>query len=128
MISGKILHFSALALIYLALCSCEYVRPTLNAPLKQWEPAGGYRINNLGPEADNSDGLFLVAAFSGGGVRASTLAYGVIQELARQDINWQGKKKRFLDEIDVIFALSDGSFTAAYYGDRLFQDFEQRSL
>ena len=131
MIPGKILHSSALALICLALCSCEYVRPTLNAPLKQWEPAGGYRINNFGPEADNSDGLFLVAAFSGGGVRASTLAYGVLQELARQDINWRGKKKRFLDELDVIFALSGGSFTAAYYalyGDRLFQDFEQRFL
>src|SRR5215510_12148586 len=128
---GKCLHSSALVFICLAVCGCEYVRPTLNAPLKQWEPAGGYRINNLGPEADNSDGLFLVAAFSGGGVRASTLAYGVLQELARQEINWQGKKKRFLDELDVIFALSGGSFTAAYYalyGDRLFHDFEQRFL
>jgi NTE family protein len=114
------------------LCGCEYVRPTLNGPLKQWEPTGGYRLNNLAPpEADNSDGLFLIAAFSGGGVRASALAYGVLRELARHEINWQGKKKRLLDELDVIFALSGGSFPAAYYalyGDRLFRDFEDRFL
>jgi len=118
--------------VYLALCSCGYVRPTLNAPLKHWEPEGGYRLLNLAPpEADNSDGLFLVAAFSGGGVRASALAYGVLQELSRQQITWEGKKKRLLDELDVIFALSGGSFPAAYYalyGDRLFQDFEDRFL
>lgn len=55
---------------------CEYVRPTLNAPLKQWEPAGGYRFSNLAPpEANNSDSLFIVASFSGGGTRASTLAF-----------------------------------------------------
>jgi NTE family protein len=73
----------------------------------------------------------LVAAFSGGGVRASTLAYGVLWELARHEIAWQGRKKRLLDELDVIFALSGGSFPAAYYtlyGDRLFQDFEHRFL
>jgi NTE family protein len=100
--------------------------------LKQWEPAGGYRLLNLAPpEADNSDSLFLVAAFSGGGVRASTLAYGVLRELGRQEITWQGRTKRLLDELDVIFALSGGSFPAAYYalyGDRLFQDFEARFL
>ena len=126
------LDASALLVIFLALSSCEYVRPTLNAPLKQSEPAGGYRLINLAPpEADNSDSLFLVAAFSGGGVRASALAYGVLYELARQEITWQGKKKRLLDELDVIFALSGGSFPAAYYalyGDRLFQDFEPRFL
>ncbi|HKC94736.1 MAG TPA: patatin-like phospholipase family protein [Nitrospira sp.] len=123
---------SALLVIFLTFSSCEYVRPTLNAPLKQSDPAGGYRLINLAPpEADNSDSLFLVAAFSGGGVRASTLAYGVLHELARQEITWQGRKKRLLDELDVIFALSGGSFPAAYYalyGDRLFQDFETRFL
>jgi len=123
---------SALLFIFLAFSSCEYVRPTLNAPLKQSDPTGGYRLINLAPpEADNSDSLFLVAAFSGGGVRASSLAYGVLRELSRQEITWQGRKKRLLDELDVIFALSGGSFPAAYYalyGDRLFQDFEARFL
>ncbi|HEY7533096.1 MAG TPA: patatin-like phospholipase family protein, partial [Nitrospiraceae bacterium] len=47
------------------------------------------------------------------------------------EIFWQGKTKRLLDELDVIFAVSGGSFPAAYYtlyGDRLFQDFENRFL
>ena len=82
-------------LIVLTLCSCEYVRPTLNAPLKQWEAANGYRLINLAPsEAHNSDSLFVVAAFSGGGVRASALAYGVLGELARHEIKWKKKKKK----------------------------------
>lgn len=121
-----------LGLISLAFCGCEYVRPTLNAPLKQWEPAGGYRLPNLTlSETDNSDGVFFVAAFSGGGTRASAFSFGVLQELARHKILWEGKNKRLLDELDVIFALSGGSFTAAYYtlyGDRLFQDFVSRFL
>ena len=29
------------------LIGCEYVHPTLNAPLKQWEGNGGYRFSNL---------------------------------------------------------------------------------
>lgn len=73
------------------LSNCEYVRPTLNVPLKQWEPGGGYRLLNLAPPEADSDSLFLVAAFSGGGVRASALGYGVLQELARQEITWQGR-------------------------------------
>lgn len=132
MVYLKSLHYSALLFILLALSSCEYVRPTLNAPLKQLDAGGGYRLQNMAsPEIDNSDGLFLVAAFSGGGVRASALAYGVLRELANHEITWQGKQKRLLDELDVIFALSGGSFPAAYYalyGDRLFQDFEHRFL
>jgi len=104
----------------MTLCGCEYVRPTLNAPLKQWEPAGGYRFSNLAPpEADNTDGLFIMASFSGGGTRASTLAFGVLRELARQQITWEGKKKRLLDELDAMFALSGGTFTAGYYLGRL---------
>ena len=121
-------HWCAWLLLLLSVTGCEYVRPTLNAPLTQWEPAGGYRFSNLAPpEADNTDGLFIMASFSGGGTRASTLAFGVLRELARQQITWEGKQKRLLDELDAMFALSGGTFTAAYYalyGDQIFHDFE----
>lgn len=116
----------------LALSSCEYVRPTLNTPLTQWEPKGGYRFSNLAPGGeDNSDSLLIYATFSGGGTRASTLAFGALRELARQQIIWEGKTKRLLDEVDTISALSGGTFTAGYYalnGDRIFHDFEARFL
>ena len=111
---------------------CEYVRPTLNAPLKKWEPNGGYRFANIAPpEADNTDSLLFIAAFSGGGTRASTLAFGALRELAHQEIIWEGKKKRLLDELDLIHALSGGTFTGGYYAlyrDQIFYDFEYRFL
>ena len=122
----------AVFLLAVFLSGCEYVRPTLNAPLQQWEPQYGYRFHNLAPpEEGNSDSLFFVVAFSGGGTRASTLAFGALRELARQTITWEGKQKRLLDELDLIYALSGGTFTGAYYalfGDRIFHDFEAKFL
>jgi NTE family protein len=119
------------ALLSLTL-GCEYVRPTMNAPLPPWNPEYGYRFANLPPSlAYSSDSLFVVASFSGGGARASALSYGVLRELARTPIVWEGYQKRLVDEINVINALSGGSFTAAYYAlyhDRIFHDFEYRFL
>jgi len=111
---------------------CEYVRPTMNAPLPRWNPEYGYRFANLPPSVgSNTNSLFVVASFSGGGARASTLAYGVLRELARTPIVWEGYRKRLIDELTIINALSGGSFTAAYYAlhhDRIFRDFEYRFL
>ncbi|HSA87527.1 MAG TPA: patatin-like phospholipase family protein [Nitrospira sp.] len=125
----SLLLFAALSASFIG---CEYVRPTLNAPLTQWNPQYGYRFANVAPpEEGNSDSLFVVASFSGGGTRASTLAFGALRVLARQPITWEGKTKRLLDELDVIFALSGGTFTGAYYalfGDRIFHDFEYSFL
>src|SRR5689334_14744302 len=114
------------------IVGCEYVRPIPNAPLEKWEPTAGYRFTNVAPpEADNTDSLLFVAAFSGGGTRASTLAFGALRELAHQQIVWEGKKKRLLDELDLIHALSGGTFTGGYYAlfrDQIFHDFEHRFL
>jgi NTE family protein len=63
--------------------------------------------------------------------RVSLGTYGVLQELARTSIRWEGIDKRLVEELNIINALSGGSFTAAYYGlygDRIFQDFEHRFL
>ena len=130
---GRLIGLGTLLLVLLTIFSgCEYVRPTLNAPLKQWEREGGYRFSNLAPGGtDNSDSLLIFATFSGGGSRASTLAFGALRELARQQITWEGKSKRLLDELDSISALSGGTFTAGYYalyGDQIFHDFEHRFL
>ncbi|NGZ11915.1 MAG: patatin-like phospholipase family protein [Nitrospira sp. LK70] len=111
---------------------CEYVRPTMNAPLARWDAGYGYRSINLPPsKTGSSDSLFIIASFSGGGARAAALSYGVLRELARTPIRWEGRDKRLVDELNIITALSGGSFTAAYYalyGDRIFDDFESRFL
>jgi NTE family protein len=123
---------SLLILVVGVTAGCEYVRPIPNVPLEKWEPTGGYRFTNVAPPgAENSDSLLFVAAFSGGGTRASTLAFGALRELANQQIVWEGKKKRLLDELDLIHALSGGTFTGGYYAlfrDQLFHDFEHRFL
>lgn len=69
----------------------------------------------------------LVLTFSGGGTRAAALAYGVLQELRETRITHNNKTIRLLDEVDIISAVSGGSFIAAYYGlngNRTFRDFE----
>src|SRR5947208_7399660 len=112
----------------LMLGGCGSWHYTVNAPLEQHDPARGYRFATL-ERGDNSDELFIVLTFSGGGLRASALAYAVLERLAAERILWQGKEKRLLDEVDVINGVSGGSMTAAYYalhGDGLFRDFESR--
>lgn len=130
--SRRLSGLFALLVLFAMLQGCSYVRPTPNMPLSQWDPAAGYRFVNLTPpDTNNTDGLLLIAAFSGGGTRASTLAFGALRELASHQITWEGKQKRLLDELDMIYALSGGTFTAGYYalhGDRIFHDFEARFL
>jgi len=112
----------------LSLGGCAHY--PVNAPLARAAPAAGYRFNNLS-HANNSDSLFVVLAFSGGGTRAAALSYGVLEELARTEIVWEGERRRLLDEVDLISSVSGGSFTAAYYalyGDRIFCDFESGFL
>ncbi len=129
---ARLLSCCLLILCVTLLLGCEYVRPTMNAPLAHWDPAYGYRSTNLPPsKTGSSDSLFIVASFSGGGARASALSYGVLREMARTQIVWEGRHKRLVDELNILNAVSGGSFTATYYalyGDRIFQDFETRFL
>ena len=79
----------------------------------------------------NSKELFVILAFSGGGIRASAFAYGMLEALRDTTIVINGKRRRLLDEVDVITSVSGGSYTAAYYGlfgDRIFKDFERKFL
>jgi NTE family protein len=60
--------------------------------------------------------ISLALAFSGGGTRAAAFAYGVLQELEQTPISLQNKHGYLIDEVDIISAVSGGSFIAAYYG------------
>ena len=116
--------------LLVSLLSCEYVRPTLNAPSEKWVPDGGYRFVNVAPpEADNTDSLLFLAAFSAAEPVRQPSPLGRLRELAHQQIVWEGKQKRLLDELDLIHALSGGTFTGGYYAlyrDQIFHDFEYR--
>jgi len=123
------------ALLMLSACA-SYPRTT---PLQRYDLAAGYRFEQLPPglrlaegARQNSDHLFVVLAFSGGGTRAAALSYGVLRQL--RDVRFhvddagapvecapadrpecKAMERTLLDEVDVISSVSGGSFTAAYY-------------
>jgi NTE family protein len=78
-----------------------------------------------------SDELLVILAFSGGGMRASALSYGVLKALDEIPINLQDNPQSLLDEVDLISSVSGGSFTAAYFGlfgKKILQDYEHDFL
>ena len=118
----------ALAALMLAGCASRPV----NERMTQVDPKAGYRPYLVIPKrTDNDAGTLFVLAFSGGGTRAAAFSYGVLDELRRTDIVVDGKRRRLVDEVDIITGVSGGSFTAlayALHGDRLFAEYEQRFL
>lgn len=110
----KIRYFMCLTISILIVLSGCTTYP-VNPPLSRYDPQSGYRFENL-TAPDNSDSLFVILTFSGGGTRAAALSYGVLEKLRDTKIQWEGKERRLLDEVDVISGISGGSFTAAYYG------------
>ncbi len=110
----KTLRTVLIFLSFLFLSSCASFPP--NPSLSKYEAGEGYRFDNIVPSDQNTDSLFLILAFSGGGTRAASLSYGVLEALKDTEIEWKGQRKRLLDEVDIISSVSGGSFTAAYYG------------
>jgi NTE family protein len=105
---------SALAAwLILAVTACATY--PVNPRLSEYDPKAGYRYENL-KAPGNSESLFVILTFSGGGTRAAALSYGVLEKLRNTKIQWEGQERRLLDEVDVISSVSGGSFTAAYYG------------
>ena len=79
----------------------------------------------------SNDEIFMILNFSGGGTRAAAFSYGVLEALRDVQVTDQGERKRLIDMVDAITAVSGGSITAAYYGlygDRIFADYEDKFL
>lgn len=123
-----IYHLSVSLLLTILTTGCAHY--PVNQPLKEYNPALGYRAKNM-RVPEKSDNLLVFLTFSGGGTRASAFSYGVLEELVKTEVIIDRKKRRFLDEVDTISSVSGGSFTAGYYGlfgERIFQDFENKFL
>jgi NTE family protein len=118
----------ALAMVGLAGCAS---RP-INEPITEVDPNSGYRPSLLVPKRENNElSTLFILSFSGGGTRAAALAYGVLEELRRTPVTIDGEQRRLIDEVDLMTGISGGSFTAlsyALYGDRLFDEYEERFL
>ncbi len=114
-------------LCLLFLSACSVTSPEMNRPLKAKSNSSESPQN----KHSRSDELTLLMTFSGGGTRSAALSYGVLEHLRDTPITIGGKKRRLLDEIDLISSVSGGSFTSAYFGlfgDRIFTDFERKFL
>jgi len=126
--ASRLLSFSFVALFLLGGCATRPVNP----PITQADPHAGYRFETRQGISTNSRDNLVILAFSGGGTRAAAFSYGVLEYLRRTEVvAANGTKVRLLDSIDVITGVSGGSFTAlAYglYGDKLFDEYEQRFL
>ena len=118
--------FDLLFIIILSLLvsACSITSPDMNKPRSAISKKSIIENNR-------SDHLALFMTFSGGGTRSAALSYGVLEHLRDTPITINNKKRRLLDEVDLISSVSGGSFTSAYFGlfgDRLFKDFERKFL
>ncbi len=127
----SIFAFACAVALFAALCvfavGCARWPAT---PRLERAGAPGYRFAEA-TRPGRSDDLLVVLAISGGGMRAAALGYGVLEELRRTEVTVNGKKRRLLDEVDVISAVSGGTLPAAYYGlrgEKTFEEFEARVL
>ncbi len=76
---------SASVLLALVLLASGCAHHPINAPLAAVDGRTGYHFESAA-FSTNSDDLFLMLAFSGGGMRAAALDYGVLEELARTGV------------------------------------------
>ncbi len=122
--TGYLLWFLFLAA---GLAGCAHY--PLNEP-KTADSEEGYYYRNQA-RTNNSEELLVLLAFSGGGTRAASFSYGLLEALRDTTFEVDGKPRRLLDEVDVISSVSGGSFTAAaygLYGDQMFETFEPAFL
>jgi NTE family protein len=123
---------SALASAALSASLCVFAGCAHWPPTPRLAQAGapGYRFGEV-TRPGQSDDLLVILAISGGGTRAAALGYGVLEELRRTEVTVNGVKRRLIDEVDVISAVSGGTFPATYYalrGEKTFDEFEMKVL
>ena len=129
--SASLSRLLLLSSCLLSIAACTTTYP-INPGLSQAELAGdGYTMQNTARDPANKNEALVLLAFSGGGTRAAAFSYGVLKELSETHIGEGNDSHPLSKEIDVITAVSGGSFTAAYFGlfgDRIFEDYEQKFL
>ncbi len=126
-VSGSI-ALGIMALVALAGCAHEVAN-------REWQPGdknGGYRFKNDHGGYKDSDEVYVILAFSGGGTRASAFSFGALEQLRDTTYSLHGEQRSLLDDVAMISSVSGGSFTSAYYGlhsrDDFFRTFPDRFL
>lgn len=124
----RTVRLAGVLLVILALAGCA--TRTWNVPAGISETPAAAPARHCSPRGEAHE-LFVILAFSGGGMRSAAMSYGLLEALRDTTISIGGTEHRLIDEIDVVTSVSGGSYTAAYYGlfgERIFEDYETRFL
>lgn len=96
----------------LAACNSITYHPTKT--IEQIDPQKGYRLENAMQQALQKENL-VIMTFSGGGSRAASLGYGVLEQFQNVSVRPTEKGSTLLQNIDIVYGVSGGSVLAAYF-------------
>lgn len=114
----KFTHFSfkssllACSIALLTACNSITYHPTKT--IEQIDPQKGYRLENAMQQALQKENL-VIMTFSGGGSRAASLGYGVLEQFQNVSVRPTEKGSTLLQNIDIVYGVSGGSVLAAYF-------------
>ncbi len=100
-----------LAAALLSACAREFPNQPLSA-----HSSNDYLSQLAHAPEPAPDDPFIVMTFSGGGVRATALAYDVLELLKHASYSLHGQSRRLIDDVQIVSSVSGGSVTAAWFG------------
>jgi len=108
-----LLNRTLLASSMVLLTACHSILYQPAKTLSQIDPEKGYRLEKTMQQALEKENLVIVT-FSGGGSRAGSLGYGVLEQFQQATIRPTERGDTLLQNIDVVYGVSGGSVLAAY--------------
>ena len=108
-----LLNRTLLASSMVLLTACHSILYQPAKTLSQIDPEKGYRLEKTMQQALEKENLVIVT-FSGGGSRAVSLGYGVLEQFQQATIRPTERGDTLLQNIDVVYGVSGGSVLAAY--------------
>ena len=108
-----LLNRTLLASSMVLLTACHSILYQPAKTLSQIDPEKGYRLEKTMQQALEKENLVIVT-FSGGGSRAVSLGYGVLEQFQQTTVRPTERGDTLLQNIDVVYGVSGGSVLAAY--------------
>ncbi len=108
-----LLNRTLLASSMALLTACHSILYQPAKTLTQIDPEKGYRLEKTMQQALEKENLVIVT-FSGGGSRAASLGYGVLEQFQQATVRPTERGDTLLQNIDVVYGVSGGSVLAAY--------------
>jgi len=115
----------AFAGLFLTACTTADVGPINTHVAEVSHPSRAFI-----PDPADDGSTIIALAFSGGGTRAASFAYGVLRGLDEVVVDQHPERRTLIDDIRVISGASGGAVTAAYFGykGRDYVDLRERFL